>query len=126
MYAQLVREYRFEAAHFLPKVPIGHRCRNIHGHSFRVEVTVGGQADEETGFVLDFYDLDRIVGAVVDTLDHKLLNDLPGLENPTSEILARHLYEQIIPAVPGLISVTLWETQDARCVYFGPAGRATR
>lgn len=120
MYVELVREYRFESAHFLPKVPMGHRCRNIHGHSFKLDVTVGGEADEETGFLIDFFEMDQIVQPVVDALDHKLLNDIPGLENPTSEWLARYVYDRILPALPVLRSVTIWETTDSRCVYFGP------
>lgn len=126
MYVELVREYRFEAAHFLPKVPEGHRCRRMHGHSFKIDVVIGGQADEESGFLIDFYDLDRVVQPVIDSLDHRLLNDIPGLENPTSERLCRHVYDRLAAQLPGLYSVTVWETTDSRSIYYGPQGPAQR
>lgn len=126
MYVELVREYRFEAAHFLPKVPEGHRCRRMHGHSFKIDVVIGGQADEESGFLIDFYDLDRVVQPVIDSLDHQLLNDIPGLENPTSERLCRHIYDRLAAQLAGLYSVTVWETTDSRSIYYGPQGPAPR
>ena len=126
MYVELVREYRFESAHFLPKVPEGHRCRRMHGHSFKIDVVLGGPMNEESGFLIDFYDVDRVVQPVIDSLDHRLLNEIPGLENPTSEILARYVYDRVFPSLPGLCSVTVWETVDARCIYYGPNGRTPR
>jgi 6-pyruvoyltetrahydropterin/6-carboxytetrahydropterin synthase len=122
MYVELVREYRFESAHFLPKVPDKHRCRRMHGHSFKIDVVLGGEANEETGFLIDFYDLDRVVQPVIDSIDHRLLNEIPGLENPTSEVIARYVFDRIFPSLPGLCSVTLWETVDSRCIYYGPHG----
>jgi 6-pyruvoyltetrahydropterin/6-carboxytetrahydropterin synthase len=126
MYVELVREYRFEAAHFLPKVPEGHRCRRLHGHSFKIDVVVGGEASEETGFLIDFYDLDRVVQPVIDALDHRLLNEITGLDNPTSERIGRYLYDRLAPDLAGLYSVTVWETVDSRSIYYGPRGPARR
>jgi 6-pyruvoyltetrahydropterin/6-carboxytetrahydropterin synthase len=126
MYVELVREYRFEAAHFLPKVPDGHRCRRMHGHSFKIDVVIGGPTDEETGFLIDFYDLDRVVQPVIDSLDHRLLNEISGLENPTSELIGRHIYDRVAAALSGLVSVTVWETVDSRSIYYGPSGPVRR
>jgi 6-pyruvoyltetrahydropterin/6-carboxytetrahydropterin synthase len=84
---ELCREYRFEAAHRLPRVPAGHRCARLHGHSYKVEIVIRGPVDAQTGWLIDFYDLDAAVGPIIDALDHRTLNDLPGLENPTCEVL---------------------------------------
>ena len=116
---ELVKDFRFEAAHFLPNVPEGHKCRRTHGHSFRGEVAVRGPIDPVLGWVMDFADLKRAVDPIVLELDHYLLNDLPGLENPTSEILAIWLWNRIKPAVPQLFRVTIEETCTSRCHYFG-------
>lgn len=119
MIVELIREYRFEAAHRLPRVPPGHKCARLHGHSFRFELTVRGPVDERTGWFIDYGDLDDLVAPTVSLLDHHYLNEVEGLENPTSEILARWLWQRLRPAIPSLTTVTLWETCDARCVYRG-------
>ncbi len=118
-YVELAREYRFEAAHSLPKVPPGHRCARLHGHSYRVEVTVGGDINPETGWFIDFYEMDRAVQPVIDALDHRLLNDIDGLKNPTSENLCCYLWQQVAPVLSGLKTITVWETVDSRCTYRG-------
>src|SRR5262245_46364975 len=114
---ELFREYRFEAAHQLPKVPPGHRCARLHGHSYRVEVAVSGPLDVEAGWLIDFYDMDRVVQPLIDALDHQLLNDVAGLENPTSERLCQHLWRKLASSLPGLSVITVWETTDSRCTY---------
>ena len=119
MNVELIKEYRFEAAHRLPNVPVGHRCANLHGHSFRIELTLVGPVDPITGWFIDFGVLDEIVGPLVAQLDHHYLNEIDGLQNPTSEILAAWLWEHIKDLLPALTAVTLWETADARCVYRG-------
>jgi len=116
---RLVREYRFEAAHLLPNVPPGHKCQRLHGHSFKVEVAIRGPVDEKTGWFIDFGALDAIWAPIYDTLDHHYLNEVPGLENPTSENLARWLWQRMAPALPELVRVTVYETCDARCEYEG-------
>ena len=117
---ELVKDFRFEAAHFLPNAPEGHKCRRMHGHSFLGEVAVRGQIDRRTGWVMDFADLKKAVDPVVKRLDHYLLNDVEGLDNPTSEVLAVWIWNEIAPQLPMLHRVTIEETCTSRCHYFGP------
>jgi 6-pyruvoyltetrahydropterin/6-carboxytetrahydropterin synthase len=119
MRIELAREYRFEAAHRLPRLPASHKCARLHGHSFRFEVLLEGEVDERTGFLIDFGDVDTIVQPVVARLDHFFLNDVEGLENPTSEILSAWLWHKLRPALPMLTAITVAETCDARCTYRG-------
>ena len=88
------RTYRFESAHFLPKVPEGHRCRNLHGHNYRVEVVYCGQLDSR-GFVADFAEIDADIAPLLKLVDHRLLNDVPGLENPSAELIARWFLDRL-------------------------------
>ncbi len=117
---ELVKDFRFEAAHFLPNVPEGHKCRRIHGHSFRGEVAVRGPLDPVLGWVMDFADLKAAVEPLVHRLDHYLLNELPGLENPTSEVLAVWIWRELAPRLPLLVRITIEETCTSRCHYLGP------
>ena len=119
MQIELHREYRFEAAHRLPRLPADHKCHRLHGHSFRFEVMLVGEVDEKTGFLIDFGDVDAIVEPLRQRLDHYFLNEIEGLENPTSEILSRWIWRALKPQLPMLVSVTVAETCDARCVYRG-------
>lgn len=119
MNVRLFRELRFEAAHRLPKVPAGHKCARLHGHSFKIELAVYGPVNPETGWLIDFGELDLLWQPLHDQLDHNYLNDLEGLENPTSENLARWLWERLKPALPELERVIVHETCDARCEYEG-------
>jgi 6-pyruvoyltetrahydropterin/6-carboxytetrahydropterin synthase len=107
---EISREYGFEAAHRLPNVPDGHKCARLHGHSFRVVVHVEGPIGETTGWVLDFADVDAVAAPVVDQLDHRYLNDIVGLENPTSERVAEWLWERLEPGLASLSQVTVRET----------------
>lgn len=116
---ELVKDFRFEAAHFLPNVPEGHKCRRIHGHSFRGEIAVRGPVDPHLGWVMDFADLKRAVEPLVRELDHYLLNEIPGLENPTSEVVAVWLWKRLAPTLPLLHRVTIEETCTSRCHYYG-------
>ncbi len=119
MNVRLTREYRFEAAHRLPKVPPGHKCERLHGHSFKIEISIAGPVDEETGWFIDYGEVDEVWEPLDAQLDHYYLNDIEGLENPTSEILARWIWDRMKPALPGLCRVTVHETCDARCEYEG-------
>ena len=119
MDVRLVKEFRFEAAHRLPHVPEGHKCARLHGHSFKIEVSIRGPVDEKTGWFLDYDVVDGAWQPLHDKLDHRYLNEVEGLENPTSEILARWIWERLRPALPALERVTVWETCDARCEYEG-------
>lgn len=105
----IFKEFRFEAAHFLPKVPEGHQCGRMHGHSYRVVIGVEGQTNYDTGFVVDFADVSSVVKAVTERLDHSVLND--HLWNPTAENLAMWLADQI--HLPGLSYIEVWETATA-------------
>ncbi|MBN1942104.1 MAG: 6-carboxytetrahydropterin synthase QueD [Phycisphaerae bacterium] len=122
MNAELVKTFRFDAAHSLSGAPEGHKCRNLHGHGYRVDVQVAGPVDPKTGWVMDFGDLKRIVQPLIDSLDHQNLNDIPGLENSTSELLAKFLWDRITPSLPGpasLQAVVVWESDTSRCMYRG-------
>jgi 6-pyruvoyltetrahydropterin/6-carboxytetrahydropterin synthase len=117
---ELTREYRFEAAHRLPKVPETHKCFRMHGHSFRVEITVAGEIDPAMGWLIDFADITARVEPIIrNELDHRTLNDVPGLENPTSELLCVWLWRRLAPDLEGLAAVTVHETCTARCTYRG-------
>lgn len=115
---ELTKAFRFEAAHYLPKVPEGHRCARMHGHSYRVEVGVAAPVDPELGWVMDFADISGTAAPVLAELDHQLLNDVPGLDNPTSELLATWLGERLVPSIPGLAYVRVSETPTSSCTYF--------
>lgn len=113
----IFKEFTFEAAHRLPNVPTGHKCERLHGHSFRVEVHVAGQLAEPAGWVLDFADIAAAWKPLHDTLDHHYLNEVPGLENPTSENLARWIWGRL--SLPGLSRVVVRETCTCGCIYEG-------
>src|SRR5262249_40213613 len=119
MQVELVKEYRFEAAHRLPHVAPGHKCARLHGHSFKFEIHVHGPVDVQTGWLIDFGVLDEAINPLVARLDHYYLNEVEGLENPTSEVLARWLFDRIRQKIPQLVAITLYETCDARCIYRG-------
>ena len=117
---EIVKEFRFEAAHLLPNVPEGHKCRRLHGHSFRFEVILKGEVDPEIGWLMDFGDLSKIVKPMVsENLDHYYLNDVPGLENPTSEMIAMWLWKKLKPDLPLLSRIIVHETCTSRCEYHG-------
>src|SRR5512146_1928 len=98
MIVELFKEYRFEAAHRLPRVPAGHKCARLHGHSFKIEVVVSGEVDPVTGWLIDFAELERAWKPLHEQLDHRYLNETEGLDNPTSEVLARWIWERLKPA----------------------------
>ena len=115
----IFRVFQVEAAHRLPNVPEGHKCARLHGHSFRIEVHVSGPVEESQGWVMDFAELRKIFQPVFDQLDHHYLNDIDGLENPTSENLARWIWQQLKPALEGLNKIIVQETCNAGCIYYG-------
>ena len=120
MKSSVIKSFTFEAAHFLPHAPPGHKCRRIHGHSFRCEIEVSGEVDPVTGFVVDFAEISAACRPLRDLLDHRFLNqDVPELENPTSEMICGWIWEKLKPALPGLSGVVLHETCSARCEYRG-------
>lgn len=115
----IFRVFQVEAAHLLPNVPEEHKCARLHGHSFRIEVHVSGPVEEQQGWVMDFADLQRVFQPVFDQLDHHYLNEIEGLDNPTSENLARWIWRQLSPGLEGLKKITVQETCNAGCIYRG-------
>jgi 6-pyruvoyltetrahydropterin/6-carboxytetrahydropterin synthase len=122
MSMRLERTYRFEAAHFLPRVPPGHKCARMHGHSYRIDVAIEGEVDNDRGWVMDFAEIDEQVTPLVRLLDHQVLNEIEGLSNPTSELLARWWWHRLVTLLPGLCEVAVSETPTSRCVYRGQPG----
>ena len=119
---EIYKEFMIEAAHRLPNVPPGHKCARLHGHSFRVELRARGPLDPTLAWVMDFADLKAAFQPLYDQLDHHYLNDIPGLENPTSERLAIWIWDRLHPVVPELRSVVVHETCTSGCEYRGPIG----
>ena len=115
----IFKTFTLESAHRLPHVPAGHKCARLHGHSFRVEVHVSGPVDPQQGWVMDFADLKAAFAPLYAQLDHQYLNDVPGLENPTSENLARWIWLRLKPALPALSEVAVHETCTSGCRYRG-------
>jgi 6-pyruvoyltetrahydropterin/6-carboxytetrahydropterin synthase len=120
---EIFKEFTFEAAHRLPNLPAAHKCTRLHGHSFRVAVYVTGPVAEREGWVMDFGDLKQAFKPIYDTLDHNYLNDIPGLENPTSENLARWIWRELAPRLPMLSKLVIRETCTSGCVYRGEPDR---
>lgn len=118
---EIFREFTFEAAHRLPNVPDGHKCARLHGHSFRVEVHVSGRLGEQTGWIMDFSDIKAAFQPLHDRLDHHYLNEIEGLENPTSEVLARWIWARLAPVLSGLSMLVVRETCTSGCIYRGEA-----
>jgi len=112
--------FTLEAAHRLPNVPSGHKCARLHGHSFRIEVRVSGEPDDETGWIMDFGDIKAAFKPIHEQLDHHYLNDIEGLDNPTSERLAIWVWERLKPALPALSEIVIHETCTSGCHYRGP------
>lgn len=115
----LYREFTIEAAHRLPNVPAGHKCARLHGHSFRIEIQVRGAVDTHTGWVMDFAALREAFQPLFDQLDHHYLNEIEGLDNPTSENLARWIWRALKPRLPQLSRIIIRETCTSGCIYEG-------
>jgi len=119
---ELKRIYAFEAAHRLPRVPAGHKCARMHGHSYRVELALRGPVDPDTGWLVDFAVIDDAWAPLGRELDHHTLNEIAGLDNPTCENLCTFIWSSLAGRVPHLATVTVWETADSCCTYHGAAG----
>jgi 6-pyruvoyltetrahydropterin/6-carboxytetrahydropterin synthase len=116
---ELRKTFQFEAAHLLPRLPKAHKCRRLHGHSFKVEIVVNGELDARLGWVMDYADISEAFKPIWERLDHRYLNEIPGLENPTSENISIWIWNMLKPALPLLTEVAVAETCTARCVYSG-------
>lgn len=119
MHVDLKKIFTFEAAHHLPRVPAGHKCSRVHGHSYRVEVVLRGPVNAETGWVVDFAVIDDAWLPLFRQFDHHMLNEVGGLENPTCENLCGFIWHALADKVPHLSAVTVWETADSCCTYQG-------
>src|SRR5215510_4201512 len=119
MQIELRKTFQFEAAHLLPHLPKSHKCRRLHGHSFRVEVAVAGECDPKLGWLMDYADISTAFKPILDVLDHHYLNEIAGLENATSENVARWIWNCLKPSLPLLTEIVVAETCQSRCIYRG-------
>jgi len=116
---EIYKEFTFEAAHRLPNVPDGHKCGRLHGHSFKAVIYVSGPVGKETGWIIDFAEIKKAFKPLYQQLDHYYLNEIEGLENPTSENLAMWIWQRLKPALPSLSKVVINETCNSGCIYQG-------
>ena len=119
MIVRLSKSFRFEAAHDLPTFPPDHKCRRLHGHSFTFDVVVEGDVDPVKGYLIDYGDIKTAAEPLVKRLDHFYLNEIEGLSNPTSEVLAKWLWDRLLPALPMLSAIIVHETCTSVCEYRG-------
>lgn len=118
---EIFKEFTFDSAHYLPNVPEDHKCRHMHGHTYRLRVILAGEPDKLTGWLVDFAVLKQKISEILDLVDHKTLNDVSGLENPTCELLAMWLWNKIVVELPLLARVELYETPTSGAIYVGGA-----
>ncbi len=116
---EIYKEFRFESAHRLPNVPEGHKCRRLHGHSFKGVIYIKGDVDHRAGWIMDYGDIKKVFKPIYEQLDHNYLNDIDGLENPTSEVLAKWIWDRLKPDLPSLSRVVINETCTSGCIYRG-------
>ena len=116
----IFKTFTIEAAHRLPNVPTGHQCARLHGHSFRIALQVSGEPDPQSGWIMDFAEIKAAFRPLYEQLDHHYLNDIEGLDNPTSERLAIWIWERLKPTLPPLSEVVVHETCTSGCRYRGP------
>ena len=116
---EIFKVFRIDAAHYLPNVPEGHKCGQMHGHSFRVEIYVRGPIDPRLGWVIDFNGISKAFSPLHDQLDHRCLNHIEGLENPTSENMAKWIWKRLRPMLPILSKIVVQESPDSGCLYEG-------
>lgn len=115
----IYKAFQFDAAHYLPNVPEGHKCGGMHGHTYTVKIFISGEPEAHTGWVIDYTDIKRIVKPYIDTVDHKVLNDIAGLENPTAENLCIWFWNRIKNEIPSLFRIELNETPTSGVIYEG-------
>jgi 6-pyruvoyltetrahydropterin/6-carboxytetrahydropterin synthase len=120
VHTTLTKSFSFDSAHWLPTFPEGHKCRRLHGHTFHVDLLVHGEVDEARGYLIDFGQIKAYLAPIKDELDHRLLNEVPGLENPTAENLARWVYDRVKAKLPQLTTVRVRETCSSSAEYCGP------
>lgn len=116
---EIYKEFSFDSAHFLPHVPEGHKCKNMHGHTYKLKVFVKGEPHPHLGWIMDFKELKDKIGPLIDQLDHKLINDIEGLENPTAENITLWIWKRLQPVLPQLSRIELYETPTTGVIYDG-------
>lgn len=116
---EIYKEFSFDSAHYLPNVPEGHKCKNMHGHTYRLRVYVQGEPHPHYGWIMDFKELKDAVGKVIDELDHRIINEIPGLQNPTAENITIWIWNQVKPLIPQLSKLELHETPTTGVIYTG-------
>lgn len=120
----LTRSFRLESARRLPRLPATHPCARVHGHSFVIELELAGPIDPELGWLIDYNDIAAAFEPLRQKLDHRFLNEVEGLENPTSEHIARWVFDHLSPTLPALTAVTVMETPETRAIYRPRRGTA--
>ncbi len=115
----IFKEFTFDSAHFLPHVPEGHKCKEMHGHTYRLRVWIEGKPDPVIGWVMDFAELKKVIKPIIELIDHKVLNNVVGMENPTCENIAIWIWDQIKPVLPALSKIELHETPSSGVIYEG-------
>lgn len=115
----IFKHFHFDSAHFLPLVPDGHKCKEVHGHTYKITLEFEGEIDPNLGWLIDFAEIKKVVKPLIDSVDHKLLNNIEGLENPTCEIIAQWFWNKISPSLPMLSKITLNETTTSGVIYKG-------
>ena len=119
---KIFKKFTFDSAHFLPMVPDGHKCKETHGHTYQLTAFFEGELAAELEWVMDFAEIKSVIDPIIKRIDHKLLNNIAGLENPTCEVIAVWLWNQIKPKIPMLTQIQLDETPTSGVVYEGPSG----
>ena len=114
---ELKQHFQIESARFLPNLPSTHPCARLHGHSFKIVLTLLGDLDTKVGWVMDYNEISFAMKPLLIEIDHRVLNEVPGLENPTSELLAKWIYDRMIKKIPILKNVTIAETSATECRY---------
>ena len=115
----IYKKFSFDSAHYLPNLPDDHKCKRMHGHTFNLEIHISGPIDQKVGWIMDFGDVKEVCDPIINQLDHVVLNDIPGLENPTSENLAAWIWEKVHPNLPQLKKIVVSETCSTGCIYKG-------
>ncbi len=115
----IYKKFSFDSAHYLPNLPEDHKCKRMHGHTFNVEIHITGNINQEIGWIMDFSEIKTICDPVIEKLDHRVLNDIKGLNNPTSENLAKWIWEKVKPQLSGLKKIIVSETCSTGCIYRG-------
>ncbi|UOF02115.1 6-carboxytetrahydropterin synthase QueD [Bdellovibrio reynosensis] len=114
---ELKQHFQIESARFLPNLPKEHPCSRMHGHSFKIILTLVGNLDPQLGWVIDYNDIQAKMKPLIEQLDHRVLNEVDGLPNPTSELLAKWIFDRVVLTLPEVIRVTVLETPFTECSY---------